>query len=146
MSFLNGIDICASGLTAQRLRMDVISNNLSNATTTRTEKGGPYRRQTVVFEARADKAEDFGSILQGEINKYGGGVRVKAIREDTSPFRRVYEPSNPDADKDGYVNYPNVNVVAEMVDMISATRSYEANITTLNSIKTMAMKAIDIGR
>lgn len=146
MSFLNGIDICASGLTAQRLRMDVISNNLSNATTTRTEKGGPYRRQTVVFEARADKASDFGSVLQDEIEKYGGGVRVKAIREDTSPFRRVYEPSNPDADKDGYVNYPNVNVVTEMVDMISATRSYEANITTLNSIKSMALKAIDIGR
>ncbi|MGE5422210.1 MAG: flagellar basal body rod protein FlgC [Ignavibacteriales bacterium] len=146
MGFLNGIDICASGLTAQRLRMDVISNNLSNATTTRTEKGGPYRRQTVVFEARADKSGEFGSILQNEINKYGGGVRVTAVREDTAPFRRVYEPSNPDADQEGYVSYPNVNVVAEMVDMISATRSYEANVTAMNSIKAMALKAIDIGR
>lgn len=145
MGFLNGIDICASGLTAQRLRMDTIANNLANATTTRTAKGGPYRRQMVVFEARSAPGQNFEKILNDEINNYGG-VRVKAIKEDNSPFRRVYDPSHPDADKDGYVNYPNVNVVQEMVDMISATRSYEANVTALNSIKNMAAKALEIGR
>lgn len=145
MGFLNGLDIASSGMTAQRLRMDVISNNLANATTTRTANGGPYRKQMVVFEARSPQNADFKQILQDELKEYGG-VRVQKVVEDQSPFRRVYEPSNPDADKEGYVNYPNVNVVSEMVDMISTTRSYEANVTTMNSIKSMAMKAIEIGR
>lgn len=145
MGFLNGIDICASGLTAQRLRMDVIANNLANATTTRTSSGGPYRRQMVIFEARTSGQRNFKEILQKELADYGG-VRVKGIQEDDSPLRRVYEPSHPDADQEGYVNYPNVNVVAEMVDMISTSRSYEANTTIMTSIKNMAMKAIEIGR
>lgn len=145
MGFLNGIDICASGLTAQRLRMDVIANNLANATTTRTSAGGPYRRQMVIFEARNSGQRNFKEILQKELADYGG-VRVKGIQEDDSPLRRVYEPSHPDADQEGYVNYPNINVVAEMVDMISTSRSYEANTTVMTSIKNMAMKAIEIGR
>lgn len=145
MPFLSGIDICSSGLTAQRLRMDAIANNLANSSTTRTPRGGPYRRQVVIFESRLSAAGNFKQVLQEQLN-YQGGVRVKAIKEDDAPFRRVYDPSHPDAGEDGYVNYPNVNVVAEMVDMIGASRSYEANVTALNSIKGMAMKALDIGR
>ncbi|MGI6548916.1 MAG: flagellar basal body rod protein FlgC [Syntrophomonadales bacterium] len=145
MGLLNsGIDICASGLTAQRLRMDVIANNLANSTTTRTQNGGPYRRQIVIFEARSN-SRSFKHLLEREIaGAYG--VRVKEIATDNSPLRQVYEPSHPDANPDGYVSYPNVNVVAEMTDMISASRSYEANITALNSIKRMSTKAIEIGR
>ncbi|MGE5405823.1 MAG: flagellar basal body rod protein FlgC [Candidatus Saccharibacteria bacterium] len=145
MAFLNGIDIAASGLTAQRLRMDVIANNLANANTTRSAKGGPYRRQMVVFESQSAPGQSFDDVLNNKIKNYGG-VRVKQITEDQGPFKQVYDPSNPDADKNGYVSYPNVNVVTEMVDMISATRSYEANVTAMNSIKSMSMKALDIGR
>lgn len=145
MSFLRGIDIAASGMTAQRLRMDVIANNLANAETTRTSKGGPYRRQMVIFEERKDANKSFQEALGREL-KIGSGVRVKSIVEDSSPLRRVYDPSHPDADPEGYVNYPNVNVVEEMVDMIAATRSYEANVTVIGSIKNMTMKALDIGR
>ena len=145
MGLLNsGFDICASGLTAQRLRMDVIANNLANATTTRTENGGPCRRQIVVFEARSNTS-DFKRLLDNELTGLSG-VRVKQIVTDNSPLRQVYDPSHPDADPEGYVSYPNVNVVAEMTDMISATRSYEANRTALNSIKHMATRAIEIGR
>ncbi|NLB18069.1 MAG: flagellar basal body rod protein FlgC [Syntrophomonadaceae bacterium] len=145
MGLLNsGIDACASGLTAQRLRMDVIANNLANVNTTRTEGGGPFRRQVVVFESRSN-SRDFAKILQGELEG-PGGVRVKAIMQDESPLRQVYEPSHPDANEAGYVSYPNVNIVAEMTDMISATRSYEANITALESIKRMTMKAIEFGK
>ncbi len=145
MGLLNsGIDICASGLTAQRLRMDVIANNLANSSTTRTENGGPYRRQIVIFEARTN-SQDFKRLLEQEIAGFNG-VRVKEIATDNSPLRQVYEPSHPDANPEGYVSYPNVNVVAEMTDMISASRSYEANITALNSIKRMSTKAIEIGR
>jgi flagellar basal-body rod protein FlgC len=145
MSFLRGIDIAASGMTAQRLRMDVIANNLANAETTRTSKGGPYRRQMVIFEERKDANKSFQEALGREL-KIGSGVRVKSIVEDSAPLRRVYDPSHPDADPEGYVNYPNVNVVEEMVDMIAATRSYEANVTVIGSIKNMTMKALDIGR
>jgi len=145
MGLLNsGLDICASGLTAQRLRMDVIANNLANANTTRTVNGGPYRRQVVVFEARS-QSSDFKRLLENELTGLSG-VRVKQIVTDNSPLRQVYDPSHPDADPEGYVSYPNVNVVAEMTDMISATRSYEANRTALNSIKHMATRAIEIGR
>lgn len=145
MGLLNsGIDICASGLTAQRLRMDVIANNLANSTTTRTQNGEPYRRQIVVFEARSD-SRNFKHLLEQEMAGTNG-VRVKKIVTDNSPLRQVYDPSHPDANPEGYVSYPNVNVVAEMTDMISASRSYEANITALNSIKRMSAKAIEIGR
>lgn len=145
MRFLGAIDTSATGMTAQRLRMDVIANNLANVNTTRTRQGGPYRRQVVVFESRTPSPRSFKDTLAGYLNGEAG-VRVKAIREDNSPGQRVYDPSHPDADQEGYVTMPNVNVVSEMVDMISATRAYEANVTALNATKGMAMKALEIGR
>lgn len=150
MSWFNSLEISASGLTAQRLRLDVISNNLANANTTRTQSGGPYRRQMVVFAERTEEPS-FGQVLQNVLGQQrvamsGKGVRIVQIAEDQSTLNRVYNPQHPDADAQGYVNMPNVNVVTEMVDMISATRAYEANVTALNAAKAMAVKALDIGR
>lgn len=145
MKIFRSIDIAASGLTAERLRMDIISNNIANVSSTRTEGGGPYRRQMPVFAPR--EAESFADVFNRAQNQMSSeGVRVVGITKDTSPFKRVYDPHHPDADKDGYVNMPNVNVVAEMVDMISASRSYEANVTVINAAKSMALKALEIGR
>lgn len=151
MRFLSSIDISASGLTAQRLRMDTIANNMANAETTRVENGnGPYKRQVVVFEARqTTNHKSFNAILKDKLSPVGQGVRVKEIRsleDNEAPFRRVYDPSHPDADIDGYVNYPNVNIVEEMINMISATRSYEANAKVIEATKGMAIKALEIGR
>ncbi|MGR6836164.1 flagellar basal body rod protein FlgC [Syntrophomonas erecta] len=152
MSFLSSIDISASGLTAQRLRMDTIANNMANVESTRTENGrGPYRRQVVVFESRQTlpSKKGFAGILNKQMGTMGQGVRVKEIREiseNESPFRRVYDPSHPDADQQGYVNYPNVNIVEEMINMISATRSYEANARVIEATKSMALRALDIGK
>lgn len=152
MRFLDTIDISASGLTAQRLRMDTIANNMANVETTRVQNGaGPYRRQVVVFEARTPRTagKSFGNILEQQIENMGSGVRVKEIRqisENEAPLRRVYDPSHPDADEQGYVNYPNVNIVEEMINMISATRAYEANAKVIEASKSMAMRALDIGR
>lgn len=153
MRFLDTIDISASGLTAQRLRMDTIASNMANVETTRVQNGrGPYRRQVVVFEARTPRVaggRSFENILEQKIENSGSGVRVKEIRsvnEDEQPFRRVYDPSHPDADEQGYVNYPNVNIVEEMINMISATRAYEANAKVIEASKGMAMRALDIGR
>lgn len=138
------IDASASGMTAERLRMDVISNNIANVNTTRTEEGGPYRRQVPIFQSRSGQ-NSFSQILSQQMDT-GSGVRVTGIVKDNSPTRRVYDPSHPDANKDGYVEMPNVNIVAEMVDMITATRAYEANVTSVNAAKNMAMKALEIGR
>ncbi|NLC06820.1 MAG: flagellar basal body rod protein FlgC [Syntrophomonadaceae bacterium] len=145
MGLFDAISISASGLTAERLRMDVISNNIANANTTRTEEGGPYRRQMVIFQAREGEASSFYDLLQKKVQP-GTGVRAVKIVKDPSPFRQVYDPSHPDADQQGLVNLPNVNIVAEMVDLIAATRAYEANVTALNSTKTMANRALEIGR
>lgn len=146
MRLLSAIDTSSSGMTAQRLRMDVIANNLANINTTRTAAGGAYRRQLVIFEARNPRSgRSFKDVLSQQLES-GGGVRVKKIIEDQAPFKRVFDPSHPDAGDDGYVNMPNVNVVAEMVDMISATRAYEANVTALDATKGMALKALEIGR
>ena len=146
MSLFQAINTSASGLTAQRLRLDVISNNLANVNTTRTESGEPYRRQMVIFQERQGQ-RSFGSMLQDAINKNSGnGVRVASIVKDNSPLKMVYNPEHPDANADGYVRMPNVNTVTEMVDMISATRAYEANVTAVNSAKNMALKALEIGR
>lgn len=145
MKIFRSIDIAASGLTAERLRMDIISNNIANVSSTRTEGGGPYRRQMPVFAPR--EAASFADVFNRAQNQMSSeGVRVVGITKDSSPFKRVYDPQHPDADKDGYVNMPNVNVVAEMVDMISASRSYEANVTVINAAKSMALKALEIGR
>lgn len=140
MSFFDGLHASASGLTAQRLRMDVIANNLANANSTGAKPGDAYRRQMVVFESR----EQFGRDLAGKTGMTPLGVKVTKILDDESPFRLVYDPEHPSANADGYVAFPNVNTVQEMTDMISATRSYEANVTVINSIKGMAAKALEI--
>jgi flagellar basal-body rod protein FlgC len=147
---LTGFDISASALTAQRFRMDVITSNIANAETSRAAlvdgQWVPYRRKLVVMEPRGQQS--FADMLNGEIKKQSGapGVRATRVVEDTSEFKRVYNPEHPDADNEGFVLMPNVDIVKEMVDMISATRSYEANVTTLNASKSMYMKALEIGR
>ena len=134
MSIFGGMRISASGLSAERLRMDVISSNVANVNTTRTEKGGAYIRKVAAFKENYD-------------NKLGMlGVKAVSIEEDKSPLRRVYEPNNPDADAEGYVEYPNVDLLVEMSDLITAFRAYESNIDTLNAQKDMISKAIEIGR
>lgn len=147
MSFLRSFDISASGLTAQRVRMDLISQNIANAETTRTENGTPYRRKVAIFEQQGDGVPFSHYLTESSRSKMNaGGVQVKRITEDNSPFKRVYNPGHPDADDEGYVLMPNVDIMTEMVNMISATRSYEANVTALNSAKSMAMKALEIGK
>ena len=148
MGYFSSLDVSASGLTAQRLRMDTISQNIANINTTRTEDGTPYRRKVTLFEERVAQPGAFGSHLLAAIqgDSMGLGVRVARILQDDAPFKRVYEPGHPDADEDGYVSLPNVEVITEMVNMISATRSYEANVTSINATKAMCMKALEIGR
>lgn len=143
MNFLRSFNITGSGLTAQRLRMDVISQNIANARVTRTEDGGPYRRKMVVLSSIESGEGSFASALQ---KAAGGGVQVEAIAEDPSELVPVYEPDHPDADEDGYVMYPNVNTAQEMIDMLGASRAYEANVTAFNAVKAMALKALEIGR
>jgi len=148
MSFFNSMNISATGLTAQRLRMDVISQNIANVSTTRTSDGSPYKRKTVVFQEMKSN-EPFSSVLGRAVKRgdnMGLGVRVQKIAEDESPGIKSYDPSHPDADNEGYVTMPNVNIVEEMVNMISASRSYEANITAINNTKAMLSKTLEIGR
>lgn len=147
MGLFQSFEISGSGLSAQRLRMDTIANNLANVNTTRTGRGGPYRRQMPVFAERQGSPAPAGARGPFAGPRWNGaGVRVIAVVEDTDPPRLVYDPGHPDADEDGYVAMPNVNVVTEMVDMIGASRAYEANIAALNAAKAMAMKALEIGR
>lgn len=134
MSVFSGMRISASGLSAERMRMDVISSNVANVKTTRTEEGGAYRRKVASFEENYD--EKLGML----------GVKTVSIEEDKSPLRRLYEPNHPDADEQGYVEYPNVDLLVEMSELISASRSYESNIDTLNAQKSMISKALEIGR
>ncbi|MCT4545379.1 MAG: flagellar basal body rod protein FlgC [Vallitalea sp.] len=145
MSFFNSMNVSSTGLTAQRLRMDIISQNIANVNTTKTKNGGPYRRKVILFEEQNNN--NFKSILNDKLdNNSNGGVKVSKIIEDTKPLKRVYDPSHPEANDDGYVLMPNVNTVEEMVNMISANRSYEANVTALNASKSMAMKSLEIGK
>jgi len=147
MGYFSALDISSSGLTAQRLRMDTISQNIANANTTRTENGTPYRRKVVVFEERAQGRTFSDYLSESSRGKIAGnGVRVVNIIQDLSEFKKVYEPGHPDADKDGYVQMPNVDTITEMINMISATRSYEANVTAINATKSMALKALEIGK
>lgn len=149
MGMFLGIDAAASGLTAERLRMDVISNNIANANTTRTERGGAYHRKFVVFEPREREPKVFEQTLMraiGLTRHTGEGVRAVSIMEDDTQGPLVYEPGHPDANADGYVEKPNVNIVNEMVDMITAQRAYEANSTAINAAKAMATKVLEIGR
>ena len=190
MAFLDSMQISASALTASRLRMDVISENMASSNTTRTEDGGPYRRKFVIYQEKTRDSSynkfrngkiknnrpyaTFGGVLSNSwggvepadkglrVTKVGreghvrawmnkadhavGGVRVIKIQADESDFKLDYDPTHPDADENGYVRYPNVEVVNEMVDMMAAYRAYEANITALNSFKDMAVKTLELGR
>ncbi len=145
MSMFRSMAISSSGLAAQRLRMNLLSTNLANAQTTRTPDGGPYKRQDVVFSA-VPMGNDFEDFLDNthltKLNK----VEVVDIHQDQKPAKRIFNPTHADADKDGYVEMPNIEVMTEMVNMITATRAYEANATALNASKEMATKAIEIGR
>lgn len=149
MSMFSSIQTSATALTAQRTRMDVISANMANAETSRAEyingEWQPYRRKSVVLSA---KESGFSSYLHRAMGKSGegNGVAVKEIIEDDTPFNMVYDPEHPDADETGYIRMPNVDPLREMVDLISATRSYEANVTVLNASKGMLMKALEIGK
>jgi flagellar basal-body rod protein FlgC len=150
MRVFSSFDISGSGLTAQRLRMDVVANNIANVNTTRTPEGGPYRREVVVFEPRREESQFLlpfsAEARRKQASATGDGVKVVAVTNDGAPARRVYDPGHPDADAQGYVNLPNITLVNEMVDMISATRAYEANITAIDSAKSMAQKALEIGK
>ena len=141
------LNISATGLTAERLRMDVISDNIANVNTTRTPEGGPYIRKLVLFsEIRKEQEDDFISVFEKiRSDELEGGVKVVGIIKDQkTPLKRVYDPNHPDAGPDGYVRYPNINVVSEMVDMISASRAYEANLQVVSNFRNMAIRAIDI--
>ena len=149
MAFLSSFDICASGMSAQRLRMDIAAENIANIDTTRTEAGGPYRRKDVLFESYGENSfqEAMRSASKGQgFNNRNAGVRVSAIIEDTREMKMVYNPDHPDADENGYVMMPNVDLLKETVDTMSATRSYEANVTALNAMKLRAQRALDIGK
>ena len=150
MSMFGGIDTAASGLTAERLRMDVISNIIANVNTTRTEDGTPFKRRYVVFEPRDTRDKSFSRILAGEMKgtsqRPGDGVRAVGIEADPSQGKLVYDPGHPDANADGYVELPNVNIVNEMVDMITASRAYEANVTVISAAKSLVNAALNISK
>jgi flagellar basal-body rod protein FlgC len=145
----SNFNITGSALTAQRLRMDVISSNIANADTTRAKNVNgewiPYQRKSVVLEPKGEKFSNILNKAMGETSQ-SAGVKVSAIVEDDTPFELVYNPEHPDADESGYVQMPNVDPLREMVDLMSATRSYEANITVLNASKSMLMKTLEIGK
>lgn len=147
MGLFTAFDINASGLTAQQFRMDVISQNVANATTTRTEDGTPYRRKVVTFMQKDDQTT-FSRVMDKARDRYSGqGVKVAGVYEDTwTTDKKVYDPSHPDADASGYVTYPNVNIVTEMTNLIDATRAFEANNTALTAGKAMMMKALEISQ
>jgi flagellar basal-body rod protein FlgC len=161
----SGLEISASGMHAQRIRQNAISSNLANAETTRTDKGGPYRRQFVVFKADSEQHDvrllNVEPELKGVMTDashlevppekftrderyFGNGVEVAEIREDSRPPKLVYDPSHPDANANGYVEMPNINIIEEMTDMIAATRAYEANVTAFNAMKSMYMQGLQV--
>jgi flagellar basal-body rod protein FlgC len=145
MSMFGGLEISASALTAERLRMDVVAENLANAQTTRGADGQPYRRKEVVLQERAGS---FGATLSAAMDRgtQGAGVEVAGIVEDQTPLKRVYDPGHPDADADGYVAMPNVDTVTEMVDLIGAQRAYEANVTAMQAAKSMFSRTLELLR
>ena len=145
MAIFSGMNISASGMTAQRLRTDVISQNIANANTTRTAEGGAYVRKNVVLTEKVSFDDNFGAVLNRAVGGRSTGVKVTAITKDTdTDMNIVYDPSHPDADENGYVTYPNVNVVTEMVDLIDATRSYEANATAFEASKNLASAGLKL--
>jgi len=155
MSFMNSINIVGSGLTAQQLRLDIVAENVTNSQTTRVENGeGAYRRKMVVFEAvsgrdsfRAALARAAnGLISNSDVSPTAGGVRVTEIVEDESPMKIVYDPTHPDADEEGYLEMPNVDMVKEMADAMAATRAYASNVTAFNTLKAVISSGLEIGR
>lgn len=154
MPFLSTVNIIGSGLTAQQLRLDIVAENVTNSNTTRVENGeGPYRRKMVVFQARTGK-DGFRAAMarasQGLAPNAGyetaGGVRVAQIVEDQTEFKLVYDPTHPDANEDGYVELPNVDMVKEMTDAIAASQAFSANVTAFNTLKSVISKGLEIGR
>jgi len=147
MGIFDSLNISASGLSAERLRMDVISSNIANASSTQTVGGGPYRRKIAILSPQ-NNSQSFRKVLQDSIKNKApySGVRVLGIMEDSTPLKRVYDPQHPQASEDGYVEYPNVDVMKEMVELITASRAYEANVTAMNSTKSMFIKTLEIGR
>lgn len=142
------MSMVGSGLTAQQLRLDVISENITNINTTRTEGGGAYRRQVVVLEEEGNQSrfEQALARARGEIPSNQGGVRVSEILEDPSDFKLVYDPDHPDANADGYVEMPNVDLIKEIADAMAANQAYSANVTAFNTLKQVAAKGLEIGR
>lgn len=141
----NAMNVAASGMTAQRTRMDIISQNIANVNTTRDENGDTYKRQTVVFKENSNAS--FDHILSNKLERYEAkGVKISAIVEDDTEGPMVYDPNHPDADENGYVHLPNVNTVTEMTNMIDASRSYEANATVFNASKAIASKGLELFR
>ena len=145
MDFFDAIDASSSGLSAQRLRMNLISGNLANVNTTRTREGGPYRRKEAIFAAQPLE-ESFKKVLADRQKKQLSIVKVSRVIEDSNPPVMKYDPQHPDADEKGYVAMPNINVMEEMVNMISPTRGYGANVTALKAAKDMASRALEIGK
>ncbi len=154
MAFMNSINIIGSGLTAQQLRLDIVSENITNSNTTRVENGeGAYRRKTVVFEAmsgkdnfRAAMARAAAGLAPNKGYETAGGVRVAEIGEDQSPMKLVYDPTHPDANEQGYIELPNVDMVKEIADAMAATQAYSANVTALNALKAVVSKGLEIGK
>jgi flagellar basal-body rod protein FlgC len=145
MDFMSAIDVGASALKAERTHLNVISMNLANAKTTKTVNGGPYRRKEVIFK-ETEVESPFSKAMNAALDQEVKGVRVEAIQNDRRPLKQVYEPGHPDANEEGYVSYPDINVVEEMTNMLQAMRAYEANVSTITTSKAMFTKALEIGR
>jgi len=144
MDFMTAMDISSSGLTAQRANLNVISMNMANIRTTKTVDGGPYQRKSVSFES-TPVYSPFDKEMHDHLNRELHGVKVLGVTADQRPFKQVYEPDHPDANEQGYVTYPDINVVEEMTNMMQATRGYEANVQTIQAAKCMFQKALQIG-
>lgn len=145
MDFMTAIDIGASGLSAERASLNIISMNLANAKTTRTMEGGPYQRRMVI-KGTTEIDDPFTSVMQDHLSRQLKGVRILGISRDSERFKNVFEPGHPDANEEGYVRYPDINVVEEMTNMLTSTRTYEANVASIGSIKGMWNKALELGR
>jgi len=145
MDFMTAIDVGASALKAERTHLNVISMNLANAKTTRTVDGGPYRRKEVIFK-ETEVQSPFSKAMNSALDQEVKGVRVESVQNDRRPLKQVYEPGHPDANEEGYVSYPDINVVEEMTNMLAAMRAYEANVSTITTSKSMFSKALEIGR
>ena len=143
MSLFNSLSVSASGMTAERQRAEVLVENIANADTTRTAMGGPYHRQDVVFQSQ-DVTSPFSSIFDSQMSAQGAGVGISQVITDQSEGDRRYMPGHPDADKDGYVTFPKVNPAEDMVDLLGASRSYQANVSAISSVKDMIQRSIDL--